>query len=142
VASTTYFCRDRIAVGSRHRPDVVILVERGAIDPCVELDIGPQAKTVGNMAGVFQDFRLRRVALAPLPLLLQFVGERIGILHALDVAACPRIAVPVPGTADIAALLIDAHRQPQPAQPVKHVHAGKTGPDHHDVITLGRLAGH
>jgi len=80
---------------------------------------------------------LRRVALAPVPFLLQFVRERIGILHAFDVAARPGIAVPVPGAADIATLLIDPHREPLPAQFVQHVHAGKTGAGHDDVVGLG-----
>ena len=67
----------------------------------------PQVEAVGNMVGIFQDLRLRRVAFAPVPFLLQFIGERIGILHALDVAARAGIPVPVPGAADAAALLVD-----------------------------------
>ena len=98
----------------------------------------PQIEAVGDVVGVFQDLRLRRVALAPVPFLLQFVRERIGILHALDVAARAGIAVPVPGAADIAALLIDPDRQSQPAQPVQHVHSGKTGADHDDIVDLRR----
>src|ERR1035441_8516609 len=62
------------------------------------------------MVGVFQNLGLRRVTFAPVPFLLQFVGERIGILHALDIAARPGITVPVPGAADIAALLVDPPR--------------------------------
>ena len=100
-----------------------------------------QIEPVGDVVGVFQDLRLRRIALAPVPFLLQFVRERIGILHALDVAARAGIAVPVPGAADIAALLIDPHRQSQPAQPVQHVHSGKAGADHDDIVGLGGAAG-
>jgi hypothetical protein len=89
--------------------------------------------------GVFQDLGLRRIALAPVPLLLQVIRERIGILHALDVAARAGIAVPVPGAADIAALLIDPDRQSQSAQFVQHVHSGKAGADHDDVAGLSAL---
>src|SRR5229473_7392567 len=88
------------------------------------------------MVGVSQNFVLRRVALAPVPFLLQFVRERIGILHALDVAACPRVAVPVPGAADVAALLIDPHRQSLPAQSVQHVHSGKARADYDDIVSF------
>ncbi len=105
------FRRHRLAVGGGHRPPIGAFVERHPIDAGIELDVAAQVKPVGDMVGVFQNFRLRRVALAPVPFLLQFVGERIGILHAFDVAARTGIAVPVPGAADIAALLIDPHRQ-------------------------------
>ena len=106
----------------------------------VELDVRTQVEAVGDMVGVAQDFRLRRVALAPVPFLLQLVGEGIGILHALDVAACAGIAVPVPGAADAPALLVDAHRKALPAQPVQHVHAAKARADHDDVVGLGAVA--
>src|SRR5487761_2075836 len=86
------------------------------------------------MIGVSKNLRLRRVALAPVPFLLQFIGEGIGILHALDVATGAGIPVPVPGAADIAALLIDPDLQPLPAQPVQHVHPGKTGADHDGIV--------
>src|SRR3981189_3218706 len=92
--------------------------------PSRSLPFAPQIETVGDMVGVFQDLGLRRVALAPVPLLLQLFRERIGILHALDVAARAGIAVPVPGTTDAIALLIDPRRHALPAQPVQHAHAG------------------
>ena len=101
------FCGHGLAVGERDRPQVGALIELRAFDDGVELDVGAETKTVGDVVGVFQNLRLRRVALAPVPFLLQLFGERIGILHALDVAARAGIAVPVPGAADAIALLID-----------------------------------
>src|SRR5450631_43044 len=130
------FCRDGLAVGSGDLPYIGALVENSPIDAGVELDIATEIKTVGDVIGVLQDLGLRRVALAPVPILLQLVRERIGILHALDIAACAGIAIPVPGTADIAALLVDLDGQSQSAQFVQHVHSGKTRADHDDIVGL------
>src|SRR5262249_32252413 len=115
-------------------PTVRVSVEGPSRDGCIELDVGTEIESVGNMVGVAQDFRLRRVAFAPVPFLLQFVRERIGILHALDIAASAWIAVPVPGPPDARALLVDAHRKSKVPQPVEHVHSGKAGANHHDVV--------
>src|SRR5262249_32792032 len=101
---------------------------------------GPQVEAVGDVVGVFQDLGLRRIALAPAPFLLQLVRERIGILHALDVAARAGIAVPVPGASDARTLLEDTGRKAKPAQPMQHVHAGKARADHDDIIASGSLA--
>ena len=98
------------AVGCRHLPDIGGFIEDSLVDAGIELNIGAQIETVGDVVGVFQDFRLRRVALAPVPVLLPLVGERIGILHAFDVTAGAGIAVPVPGAPDATALLIDPRR--------------------------------
>ena len=99
----------------------------------VELDVAAQVEAVGDVVGVAQDLGLGGVALAPLPLLLQLVGELVGVLHALDVAARARIAVPVPGAADAAAGLEHARREAHAAQPVQHVDAGEAGADDHRV---------
>src|SRR5581483_1317244 len=48
-------------------------------------------------------------------------------------AARAGITVPVPGAADIAALLIDANGKSELAQPVQHVHPGKARADHDNV---------
>src|SRR5262245_13396189 len=91
------FCRYRLAVRGRDLPNIAALVEFGALNTGVELDVAPQVKTIGDVVRIFQDLRLRGLALAPVPLLLQFIGEGIGILHALDVATRAGIAIPVPG---------------------------------------------
>ena len=58
-----------------------------------------QVEPVGHVVRVGEDLGLRRVALGPLPLLLELVGELVRVLHALDVAAGSRVPVPVPRAA-------------------------------------------
>ncbi len=140
VASTTYFAVTVLPsdVATCHKFGA--LVEGRPIDAGIELNIAAQIKTVGDVVGVFQNLRLRRVALAPVPFLLQFVGKRIGILHAFDIAARAGVTVPVPGAADVATLLIDPHGKSLPAQPVQHVHSRKARADHDDIVGLGAAA--
>ena len=85
------------------------------------------------MIDVAQDLRLRAVALRPLPVLLQIVGERERVLQAVDVAAAAGIAVPVPGAADIIAGLEGADLQAELAQAVDGVEAADAGADDDDV---------
>ena len=63
------------------------------------------------MIEVPEDLGLAGVALAPLPFLLELIGELVGVLHALDIAAGTRIAVPVPGPSHAAARLHHPGRQ-------------------------------
>src|SRR6266850_2914622 len=60
------FCDHGLAIGSGDLPRTSALTERGAVDTGVELDIAAEIKTVGDVIGVFQNFGLRRVALAPI----------------------------------------------------------------------------
>ena len=69
------FCRHGVAVGCDHLPRIGAFVEASPIDAGIERNIGPQVEAVGDVVGVFQDLGLRRVALAPVPFLLQFIGE-------------------------------------------------------------------
>src|SRR5438552_9988277 len=92
------------------------------------------------MVQIPQDLGLAGKALAPGPLLQELFGEAVGetVEHALAVAAGAGIPIPVPGAADVAPRLVDAHRQPQLAQAVQHVEPGEPGPDNHRV-ELGPL---
>jgi hypothetical protein len=56
-----------------------------------------------------------------MPSLLQLVGERVRVLHALDIAATPWIAVPVPGAADPVAGLEGTHFEAEFAQAMEGV---------------------
>src|SRR6185312_6239447 len=103
-------------------------------DAGIEDDVAAEIEAIGNVVGIGEDFGLRRIFLRPVPLLIQFLREGEGVLHALDVAARARIAIPVPGTADAAAGFKYPCLQAQSAQPVQHVHAGKSGADHDSVI--------
>ena len=110
----------------------------GFIEACggdarVEQNVPAKVETVGDVVGVGEDFGLRRVFLRPVPLLVEFFREREGVLHALDVAARARIAVPVPGAADATARFIDPRRETKSAQAVQHVHAGESGADDNGV---------
>src|SRR5437763_7114746 len=81
-----------IAFVSLYHPCVCLAVEDRLFDPSVELDVSREVEPVSYMVDVAQDLRLRAVALGPMPSLLQLVGERVRVLHALDIAATPWIA--------------------------------------------------
>src|SRR5204862_106975 len=81
------------------------VVPRGRGDASVELDVVAQVEAIRDVVRVLEDLGLRCVALGPIPLLLELVGELVRVLHALDVAARARVAVPVPGAADATARL-------------------------------------
>ena len=124
--------RNTLAAVEGHAPAVIL--EVGGHDARVEFDMRPQREAVRDMARIVQDLGLAGVALAPVPFLLELARERVGILHALDVAARTRIAVPVPGPADVAALLEHARRKAERAQPMQHVEAGETRADHDGIV--------
>src|SRR5262249_8554462 len=81
-------------------PAVQATLEVRGGDAGIELDVPSQVELVGHVVEVTQDLRLPRVSLCPLPLLLELLREGIRVVHALDVAAAPRVTVPVPGAAD------------------------------------------
>src|SRR5438874_8776180 len=118
-----------IAFIGLHRPSACLAVEGRLLDPRVELDIAPEVKAVGHMVDVTQDFRLRTVALRPMPFLLQLVGKGIRILHAFDIAATPWIAVPVPGTANIGAGLEGAHSEAEFTKSINRVETADPSAD-------------
>jgi hypothetical protein len=107
--------RDFVAAIGSDSPLTCCFVEYGFGDAGRELDVAPQVEPVRDMADIFQDLRLRRVALGPLPFLLQRLRKRVGIIHALDITARAGIAVPIPRTANAVARLEDANREPEPA---------------------------
>ena len=75
----------------------------GCGDAGFELHAAAEIEFVCDEAGVFEDFGLGGVALAPVPFLLDFVGEGELVGEAFDVAPGAGVAVPVPGTADVCA---------------------------------------
>src|SRR5947208_868612 len=106
---------------SGNRPCTCLAVEGRFLHPRVELDVAPKVEAIRHVVDVTQDLRLRAVALRPMPFLLQLVGKGIRILHAFDIAATPRIAVPVPGTANIGAGLEGAYSEAEFAQSINRV---------------------
>ena len=107
-----------------HLPAVVLLVEGGAGDAGLERNVPAQVEAIGHVVQVAQDLRLSGVALAPVPLLLKLLGERVRVGHALDVAAGTGVAVPVPGAADVAGCLDPLRREPELSQAIEHVETG------------------
>ena len=90
--------RNHIPPVSRHRPAPGRLIENGGHDPCFKLDFLPKLKTVCDVIGVLLNFRLRRVALGPFPVLLQLFREGIGVFDTLNIDTRAGVAVPVPRT--------------------------------------------
>src|SRR6516225_8181354 len=93
------------------------------------------------MVEVTQDLRLRAIALGPMPLLLQFVREGIRVFHAFDIAATPRVAVPVPGAADPATGLKGTHFEAEFTQAMDRVETADPGADDDRVKIQARLSG-
>ena len=96
---------------------------------------------VGDVTEVAEDLGLRRVALRPLPLGLELGIEAVRVVDALDVAARTRVAVPVPGAADVVGALDHLRREPEASQAVEHVQPGEPGTHHDDVDVRCRVPG-
>ena len=126
-------CIDDVATIGRDSPVATCRVVDCRFHSGLEPDITPQIEAVSDMIGVTQYIGLSRETLRPFPLLLQLVRKRIGILQAFNIAAGTRIAIPVPGAAHALTGFEDLHRQLEFTQPMKGIHAGKTGADDHDV---------
>src|SRR6478752_5889735 len=58
-----------LTIGSRYRPSIGALIEYRGFHRRIKLDVLPQIVAIGDMAGIAQDFGLRRIALAPVPFL-------------------------------------------------------------------------
>ena len=121
-------------------PLVVLVVEAGGLHLGVELDIAPEIEAVGNVIEVAQDLRLRRVSLAPDPLVQQLVRERVAVVDALDIAACAGVAVPEPGAPHPGAAFQHPGRVSKLAQPVQREQAGEPGTDDDHFIVLRAAA--
>ena len=132
---------DHIAAISPDGPAVGVGVELRGHDARVALDACAQLEPVGHVVDVLKDLGLAGKAFGPVPLLLEFLGERVGILCAFDVAARARIAIPEPGAANIAAGLEHLHLVAQAPQAIERIQPGKTGADHDDVESTGLTAG-
>src|SRR5437660_5880750 len=110
-------------------PCVCLAVEDRLFDPGVELNVAPEVEAVSHMVDVTQDLRLRAVALGPMPFPLQLLREGIRVFHAFDVAATPRVAVPVPGAANPATGLEATHLSAEFTQAIDRVETADAGAD-------------
>ena len=102
----------------------------------LEADVAAQVESIGHVVGVGEDLRLGGVALGPVPLLLQLGGERVGVVHRLDVATGTRVAVPPPGPTHVGRGFDHLHVEPLVPEAVQQVHAGEAGA-HHDHVEIG-----
>src|ERR1700731_2048291 len=127
----------RISFGSLFRPCVCLAIENRLFYPRVELDVSPEVEAVSHVVDVAQDLRLRAVALGPMPFLLQLVRERIRVLHALDIAATPWVAVPVPSAADPVAGLEGTHFEAKFTQAMDGVETADSGADDDRIKSRG-----
>ena len=120
-------------------PAAALLVPLGLLDGGVEEAVVVEAELLGHLLAVLEDLEARReLHRRDVLHLLQQREVAVG----LDVAGDARVAVPVPGAADVAALLAEAHVvEPGLAELVPEQQAGEAGADHEDVALVGeRLA--
>ena len=105
-AATTNGADEPLPVSVSHVPDRGVLVEGHRDDRGVERDVAAQVEPVGDEVQVGLDLRLGRHGLGPHPLLLDLVGEAVGVLDALDVTRAPgyRLNSQVPPTFSAASI--------------------------------------
>ncbi len=97
-----------------HAPDIRRLIVMRGSHAGVEADVALQVETVGDMIEITQDLRRSGITLRPFPFPHQLIGERVTVGMAFRIAACPGIAVPVPGAADPCACLQQPDRKTKP----------------------------
>ncbi|MNZ75863.1 hypothetical protein D3C78_943510 [compost metagenome] len=131
---------DLAALGTNF-PELAVILVVCRDDASVELDITAKVELVSQTLGIAEDLRLAGETLAPVPLLLQLLGEGAGVVHAFHVAAQARVAVPVPGAANLRTCFINARLEPKLACAVKHEHTGPTGADDSDIDLLFSMPG-
>jgi hypothetical protein len=102
-----------------------------------KIDVAAQIVALGDELDVAQDLRLGRVLLGPGPGVLQLRIEAVRVVGGRNIAARPRIAIPVPGASDVVGGLEHAGREAKLPQAVQHVEPGKSGADDDDIYLLG-----
>src|SRR5262245_60187043 len=115
-------------------PDVFSFIERGCRDARLEPDQLADPEAIRDIAGVIEDLALGGVFLRPAPLAPQFGGPGVGVIEARNVAAHARIAIPVPGTANLGRGFEADDRQSEFAKPVPRIEATEPGADDDGII--------
>ena len=132
---------DALAVVQRHLPLTGGLIPMRGRHARVEADVAVQVEALGDVFQIAQDFRLCGIAFGPDPVRFQFAGERIAVFHTRDVAACARVAVPVPSAADAARRFDDFRVEAERAQFVQQIQPAEAGTDNDNVTSSG-VCGH
>ena len=114
---------DARAVVGGDRPAIAGFVEHRLDDARAEQEVAAQVEAIGDVLEVAQDLGLGGVALRPRPLLLELARPRVGVRHALDVAAGAGVAIPEPRPADAARLVDHEGGEADLAQPVQEIAA-------------------
>ncbi len=124
-------CRRHIVASSSQWADSTV---------AVELHVPAQVELVGDVVQVAQVLGLAGEALLPVPLLEQLLGEGVAVGDALGVEAGARVAVPVPGAAEVVPGLEHRGVHAQLDQPVQLVDAADAGTDDDRLVVRLRRA--
>jgi hypothetical protein len=101
----------------------------------IKRNVAAQIEAICNVVGVTFYFGLAWVTLAPIPLLLKLLRERIRVFNALDVDPRAGITVPVPRAANVTADFETSHGKARFSRAVDHVETSETG-SHYDHVYL------
>src|SRR5580693_7119073 len=115
-------------------------VEMRALDRGVEFDVLAQVEAVGDVLQPTLNFRLSGEPFAPVPPLVQLLGEEVLVRRRFRIQASARIAVPIPGSTDVGPGLERLHRQSLAAQKMQLVKARDPGA-YYDCVKLQRRLG-
>ena len=130
------------AVVELQTPQMLRLVEPGRLDLAVELHVFAQVELVRDVIEIAQVLRLPREALLPVPLVEQFLRERVAVGIALGIEPRTGVAVPVPGSAEIGSCLQHQRVDAEIGQPLDLVDAGHARTDHDDFVVRPGALGH
>src|SRR6266851_3182212 len=126
-------CARPLSVVDLDFPAMLLLVVDRRGDSGMELDVAAQVELVRDVIEVTLVLRLTGKMLLPVPFLQQFLRERISVGFTLGIEAAARVAVPIPGAAHAAAILVEPHREAELAQAVHLIQAGNPGADDNRV---------
>ena len=92
-----------------------------------------QVELVGDIVKIAVVIGLGRKVFAPIPLVEQFLGERIAIGPAFGIKAGAKLAIPIPGVTNSASCLERAHPKSELAQPVELIEPRNARTDHDGI---------
>src|SRR5262245_19715020 len=133
---------DNLAVVGPHGPAVRQLIKDGRYNDRVELDVLANIKSIGHVPHVREDLILVAITFGPLPFLVELGRERERVFEALYVATASRVAVPVPGAANIGTLFEGARPEADLAQLVNRIDATHARANNDGVEVIGAGLGH
>ncbi len=133
---------DGLALVGLHRPAVRHLIEYGRGNDRIELDVLANIKSVGHVPHVREDLALVAVAFGPLPFLVELGREGKRVFEAFNVATASRVAVPIPGAANVRTPFEGARPEAELAQLVDRIDATHARANDNGVEVFGAGLGH